>query len=163
MEKPEVTEVNLQPVTQAVPMKVGNFYKAANGAVWCCFQYYDDLYHCIRAPDNIIARFEADGRLQRDDGSSEDTLVERCIHPVHNTSIDVVERLSLILQQMDDLLPLVEGQAIVVQKMTNRVHHLRHVLTKLADGEVVGDAVVATARKALLWLATREATPMKDR
>jgi hypothetical protein len=157
----EITETNLQPVLR-VHLQVGNFYKAMNMSIWCCFQYYDGYYHCIRTPDNVIARFQENGYLQRDDGTAEDTLMERYVHPSQNPGIDIVERLNLIIQQVDDLLPIVEGQAIIVQKLTHRIRHLRGVLGKIANGKVVGDETITTAQDALLWLADREANPLGD-
>jgi len=158
---PEITETNLQPAVR-VHMQIGHFYKAANRSIWCCFQYYDEFYHCIRIPDNVIARFEADGRLQRDDGGAEDTLVERVLYPNLETSVSIVERLNSIIGQLDDVAAIVEGQTAVVNKLTFRLRYLRTVLGKIANGNYTAEKAATSAQDALLWLADKESNPLGD-
>ena len=157
---PEITETNLQPVSR-VHLQLGNFYKAANGSIWCCFQYYDEHYHCVRIPDNVIARFQENGCLQRDDGSAEDTLIERVLYPNLQSGMGIVERLNSIIDQMNDVAAIVEGQGTIVNKLTFRLRYLRTVLGKIANG-LEGEEAATRAQDALLWLADREANNLGD-
>jgi hypothetical protein len=156
----DITQTNLRPVSR-VHMQVGGFYKAADTSIWCCFQYNNGAYHCIRAPDNVVARFEADGRLENDNGSAESTLLEPCPIPGQRP-LTILSKLDTILRQVDEIMTMCEGQALQVATLTRRISHLRSVLGKIANGKVVGDDTITTAQDALLWLADKEANPLND-
>jgi hypothetical protein len=139
-------------------MQVGSYYTAADSSVWCCFQYNNGAYHCIRTPDNVVARFEADGRLENDDGSAESTLLEPCPIPGQKP-LTILSRLDSILRQVDEIMTMCEGQASQLATLSRRINHLRGVLGKIANGKVAGNDAVTSAQDALLWLADKESNP----
>lgn len=149
---PEITEIDLQPVKHQIRLKLGGFYRAANGSTWCCVHFYDEHYHCLRIPDNTISRFQENGYLQRDDGTAEDTLVER-VMPSQQAASDVINIMDRISDQAEVIEKLVTGQCEHIALLEARVKHLSQALEKIA----AGGEPVHTAKRALAWLIRHQA------